>query len=190
MSGVSLKFSEMDLTFIAAGYNKKKHRAPLVLGHPTYDKPEYGEVDSLFVSGNVLYAQANVSDELVTMVRAGTYKNISAGFLSPTNPANPTPHTHYLRHVGFLGAMLPAVKGLAALNFTEQSGCVNFSEVFPIKDNLGVFNPAPCWGGYSVDPERQQIFNLAKDYQRVCLDMSFAEAAGRAEAIILNQKRI
>jgi hypothetical protein len=186
MGGTSLVFGEHDLQYIAAGYSKTRLRAPLVLGHPADNLPEYGEVDALFVHGDGLYAQANVSDDLYGLVKNKLYNNVSASFISPHAPNNPTLGVYYLRHVGFLGAHPPAVKGMAALAFSESSYGLEFSEGYDIEtDNTEQRISIPA--GYQFNPVSKNIFNLAKDYQRVCPSMSFVEAAQRAETIIINQ---
>lgn len=188
MSGTSFEFREQDLHYIASGYSKKKLCAPLVLGHPADNMPKYGEVDGLFVEGGALYAQANVNISLMDMVQRKLYKNVSASFIAPKNAANPTPGVYYLRHVGFLGAHPPAVKGLAALAFAEYSHHIDFSEGYGINSE----NIAPSFvmaKGYQCAASNQ-VFNLANDYRRVCPSMSFAEAAQRAETILTNHKRI
>ncbi len=55
------------------------------------------------------------------MVKAGRFKSRSASFYHPDNPNNPKPGVYYLRHVGFLGAQPPAVKGLKAVEFIKKS---------------------------------------------------------------------
>lgn len=179
--GTGLVFSEWDVQCIAAGYNKNTLRAPLVLGHPKNNLPEYGEVDALFVEGGALFAQAKVSDTLVDWVRRKLYKNVSASFFCPDSPGNPTPGAYYLNHVGFLGAHPPAVKGMAALNFADISFSVDFAENYEIQATHGLVVPM----GYQIAPLGQTILNLAKDYQRVCTSMSFAEAVQRAENILI-----
>lgn len=185
--GTPLVFSKQDLEHIAVGYSKKRRRAPLVLGHPADNLPEYGGADALFVNGDALYAQAAVSDALQEMVRAGRYKNISPSFIAPHSQHNPTPGAYYLRHIGFLGAQPPAVKGMAALKFSECSGNLSFAECYGIQaasvmQELPVLPP-----GYQLDKERTKVFMLAADYQRVCPGISFSEAAQRAETTINNQ---
>lgn len=128
--GTPLVFSKQDLEHMAAGYSKKRLRAPLVLGHPADNIPEYGESDALFVNDGKLYAQATVSDTLQEMVRAGRYKYVSPSLFAPDSPLNPTPGVYYLRHIGFLGAQPPAVKGMAALKFSECSGNLSFAECY------------------------------------------------------------
>lgn len=77
-----------------------------------------------------LYANfAQVDDDFADLVRKGRYKKVSASFYPPKHPSNPNPNGFYLRHVGFLGAHPPAVKGLAAINFADdEDGIVSFGE--------------------------------------------------------------
>ena len=63
------------------------------------------------------------------MVEKGRFKKISSSFYLPDSPNNPCPGNLYLRHVGFLGAMPPAVKGLRNPEFAEnEQGVVDFSD--------------------------------------------------------------
>ena len=63
------------------------------------------------------------------LVEAGRYKKISASFYLPDAPNNPVPGVYYLRHVGFLGAQPPAVKGLKAAEFADaEDGVVEFGD--------------------------------------------------------------
>lgn len=126
MSGAALSFSEADLQATVAAYNPAKHEAPLVVGHPQHDLPAYGWVQGLrFSDGDDgsevgLYAlPAQVNPDFADMVAAGAFKKISASFYSPQHPSNPAPGAYYLRHVGFLGAQPPAVKGLRNPSFAD-----------------------------------------------------------------------
>ena len=70
-------------------------------------------------------------------MRQGAYKKISASFFSTDSPRYPAPGTLYLRHVGFLGAQPPAVKGLAGVTFGEgEEGVVQFAA--PLAEPLGL----------------------------------------------------
>ena len=72
---------------------------------------------------------AQVDDDFAELVKKGRYKKVSASFYPPNHPSNPQPENWYLRHVGFLGAHPPAVKGLAAINFADdEDGVVSFGE--------------------------------------------------------------
>lgn len=130
MSGAVLSFGEADLQGAAAAYDPAVHEAPLVVGHPKDNGPAYGWVRSLAVAGSTLQAEPHQVDEaFAELVRAGRFKKVSASFYTPDAPANPKPGSWYLRHVGFLGAQPPAVKGLKAVAFAEaEAGVVEFAD--------------------------------------------------------------
>ncbi len=130
MSGATLAFSDSDLAASAAAYDPARFEAPIVVGHPKTDNPAYGWVRSLAFAGGALDAEPHqVDPAFAEMVSAGRFKKISAAFFSPEAPNNPVPGVFYLRHVGFLGAQAPAVKGLRTPEFSEaEEGIVEFSE--------------------------------------------------------------
>lgn len=132
MSGAVLSFSEADLSAAAAAYDPALHEAPLVVGHPRHDAPAYGWVSRLqHVEGALEAVPAQIDPAFAEMVRNGRYKKVSASFYPPSHPANPKPGVYYLRHVGFLGAQPPALKGLKAVEFaSDDEGLVTveFSE--------------------------------------------------------------
>ncbi|UOO82776.1 2-oxoacid:acceptor oxidoreductase [Uruburuella testudinis] len=118
-----------DVAQAAAAYNTASHEAPIVIGHPTDNAPAFGWVRSLRADNGVLSADfSQMDDDFVDLVKAGRYKKVSASFYPPDSPSNPKPGSWYLRHVGFLGAQPPAVKGLSAINFAEDDVYVEFSE--------------------------------------------------------------
>lgn len=119
-----------DLKKTAAVYNNALHEAPLVVGHPAGNKPSYGGVVSLQVDGDVLKVASTrqVEPQFAEMVRDGRFPKRSASFYHPNDPTNPTPGFWHLRHVGFLGAVPPAVKGLKDIEFSEAADAVNFSD--------------------------------------------------------------
>lgn len=131
--GATLSFSEGDLASMAKAYDPALSEAPIVVGHPKADAPAYGWIKSLSAEGGRLFAAPDqVDPSFAEMVRAGRFKKLSASLYSPASPANPKPGAWYLRHVGFLGAQPPAIKGLAPVNFAagEEEGTitVEFSE--------------------------------------------------------------
>lgn len=129
-NGVSVTLGESDLDAIAASYNPQTFEAPAVIGHPKDNSPAYGWVKSLRREGSKLMATPHQIDpDFEEAVKAGRYKKISASFYTPESPANPKPGSWYLRHVGFLGGMAPAVKGLKAVAFAEgEEGVVDFAD--------------------------------------------------------------
>jgi hypothetical protein len=130
MEGTSVSLSAADLQAIAAGYNAAQHEAPCVIGHPTHDAPAYGWVKSLSFTDGALVADIEADQALKDLVAQKAYKKISASFYLPTAPGNPTPGDLALRHVGFLGAMAPGIKGLKAVSFAEgEEGVVTFGDL-------------------------------------------------------------
>lgn len=120
MSGVTLAFSESDLDATVAAYSQRLHCAPIVVGHPRTDAPAYGWVRALARDGDRLQAAPEQIDPaFAELVRAGRFKKVSASFYAPDSPVNPVPGAYYLRHVGFLGAQAPAVKGLREAQFAD-----------------------------------------------------------------------
>ena len=121
MRGTTLAFGESEIADIAAAYDPALSEAPIVIGHPRTDAPAYGWVKALSARGDRLYAEPDQVDAaFAELVESGRYKKVSACFYRPAAPANPKPGAYYLRHVGFLGAQPPAVKGLAPVEFAES----------------------------------------------------------------------
>lgn len=146
MSGVTLDFSNADLQATAAAYDPAKHEAPLVVGHPKHDDPAYGWAASLAYADGVLEAMpSQVNADFADMVDAGAFKKISASFYLPDAPNNPVPGVYYLRHIGFLGAQAPAVKGLRNPEFADaEEGVVEFAEWDDV-DNASLWRSLRDW---------------------------------------------
>lgn len=131
-------YSAADIDAMAAAYDPALHDAPLTLGHPATDEPRYGHVAALQAVDNaagqrtLVMNVADVQPAFAEAVTARRFPKRSTAFYSPTHPQNPKPGSWYVRHVGFLGAQPPAVKGLADLPRTqfadEGAGLVCFSE--------------------------------------------------------------
>ena len=122
-AGQEVSFSEDDLKDIAASYNSEVHEAPICCGHPKHDKPAFGWIKQLCydAGSKMLRAMpAQVNPEFAEMVNSGAFKKISPAFYSPSSPANPNPGHFTLRHIAFLGAQPPAVKGLGSVSFAES----------------------------------------------------------------------
>lgn len=126
--GNSYSFSEADVADLAASYDPQLSRAPLVVGHPKTDDPAYGWTGALrFDAGNLYAEPTAVEPQFAEMVNAQRFSTISASIYLPDTPGNPKPGHHYLRHVGFLGAQAPGVKGLQRPEFAEGDGAIEFS---------------------------------------------------------------
>lgn len=123
-------FTAAQVKELADTYNPAFSDAPLVVGHPKLTSPRFGRADKLFVNaaGVLCAGVADVVPEFAAAVAARHYPHVSASIYLPGAPGNPTPGKHYLRHIGFLGGAAPAVKGLAAVEFSgDETGVVSFS---------------------------------------------------------------
>ncbi len=127
-NGVSVSFSENDLQNAINAYNPSLHQAPIVVGHPKTDAPAFGWVKSLTANNGNLYAiPEQIQHDFGEQVKQGLYKKVSASFYPPNSSANPVKGVYYLRHVGFLGAEPPAIKGLEPIEFNENDKAVELT---------------------------------------------------------------
>ena len=122
MSGQSVTLTAADLAACARSYAPARHEAPLVVGHPQDNHPAYGWVASLAAEGDDLSAHPrDVASDFAQAVRERRFSKISASFWPPTHPENPAPGVWSLRHVGFLGAAVPAVLGLRPVTLASDA---------------------------------------------------------------------
>ena len=118
VEGNELTFGEAELANIMSSYDAETDPAPLVVGHPKLNDPAYGWVSRLAIEDGALVAYPDQVDaSFAELVNAGRYRKISAQFYPPDNPNNPAPGQFYLKHIGFLGAHAPSVKGLGTVSF-------------------------------------------------------------------------
>ncbi|MDD5539209.1 MAG: hypothetical protein PHG61_00770 [Candidatus Marinimicrobia bacterium] len=99
---------------VVNSFNAERHEPPLVIGHPKENDPAFGWVEglkSIVKDGEkfLLMKAKNVVSEFEEMVKQGLFKKRSISVYPDGS----------LRHVGFLGAAPPAVKGLADLKFSD-----------------------------------------------------------------------
>jgi len=94
-----------------ANFDAKTHEPPVTIGHPKDNAPAFGWVEGLKRQGEFLMAKfKDLQPEFVDMVKRGLFKKRSASFYPDGS----------LRHVGFLGAAPPAVKGLPDVAFKDR----------------------------------------------------------------------
>ena len=145
MHGQKISFRESDLKEIVDGYDPKVHEAPIVVGHPKDNGPAFGWVGSLeYADGAIVADLSQIDPDFAESVRAGHYKKVSAAFYGPKSPSNPNPGSFSLRHIGFLGAMPPAIKGLKALDiaaFSEDDEEVITLDFFETDLSFGELEP-------------------------------------------------
>jgi hypothetical protein len=110
-SGEAKLYTTTDLDAIVSKYKvQSDHEAPVTIGHPANDQPAYGWVESLKRSGDVLLAKfKDVSEDFADLVKNGRFKKRSIALYPDMT----------LRHIAFLGAVPPAVKGLKNIAFAD-----------------------------------------------------------------------
>jgi hypothetical protein len=140
-NGRRVTITREDLAAIARRYDPALHEAPVVIGHPGDDAPAYGWVERLELEGDVLVGRlAQVEPQFAELVRAGRFKKVSIALYGPEAPNNPAAGGWYLRHVGFLGAQPPAVKGLRSAHFSGTAdGVFVFAESWTMSLAAGLF---------------------------------------------------
>ena len=141
MGGKTFNFTGDDIRAIVDGYKPTPNdEAPIVVGHPTLNAPAFGWIDKLQISatGAIEAIPKKVDATFASMVADGKYRKISASFFGPDDTGNPNPGKYHLRHVGFLGAMPPAVPGLPGVQFSQTDNDISFSVDFVDYDDLRV----------------------------------------------------
>jgi len=118
-----------------AKFNTAKHEPSICIGHPKEDAPAYGWVTELKEGadklGRLLLAKfGQVEPTFGAMVKDGRFKKRSAAFYPDGT----------LRHVAFLGAMPPAVKGLPNMAFAEgDAASFEFSDTWAWSSLADIF---------------------------------------------------
>ena len=112
-SGETRDFTAEEIDRRIALYNEQQdHQAPVVIGHPKTNDPAFGWIKRLVRVGEVAFAEVDeVQPEFAEWLKKGLFKKVSASFYG----------NGLLRHIGYLGATPPAIKGLPATEFAEDS---------------------------------------------------------------------
>ena len=150
------------------------------------EAPAYAWVKGLQLDGDVLKAELDqVHPEFADMVAEGRFKKVSASFYLSDSPDNPKQGSLYLRHVGFLGAMPPAVKGLRNPEFSEsEQGIVDFCEAMPNEPN----QTEPTQGEPEMSAEDKAELDRLRAENQQLKDENAKAKAEKAEAE-LNQAK-
>jgi len=112
-NGIKHNFSIDDLNKIVFNFKGKNPDVPICIGHSKTNSPAYGWVDALKIKDNKLYAcYKQVQNEFKEAVKKGLFKTRSISL---------TPDL-ILRHIAFLGAQAPAIKGMEEFCFHSAAG--------------------------------------------------------------------
>jgi hypothetical protein len=115
--GITKTYTEQDIDAIVAVNSARMAEVPAVKGHPDLDAPAYGWGSGIrkVINDGVAYAYAKLKDVVepfAEQVQAGQFKNVSIKILPDRT----------LQHIGFLGAVPPAVTGMPAVSFAAAPG--------------------------------------------------------------------
>jgi len=147
-SGETSTLDESKLDKIISQFEQGEKRVPLVFGHPKDNQPAYGWVSELRRSGGTLEAKLKqVHEDVVKLVENGNFKNVSISL---------TPDMK-LRHIGLLGAVQPAIKGLREVAFSCEDGITIID--FSAENELLTSYPATEYAaGYkTIDAQRAEL---------------------------------
>ncbi len=176
MDGREIAFTPEILNEIASVYDAVLFESPLVIGHPTLTAPAYGWVKEASFEGDTLYAHVGeVEAAFAEAVNEGRYKKRSASIFLPDTPGNPKPGHYYLNHVGFLGAVPPAVKGLADVKFSANDGGEHAALDFAF--DVEATNPPNKENTMDKDKEKEAAENAAAEAAKREADFAAREAA-------------
>ena len=113
MHGQEVALTPELLAQLAASYDPALYQAPLVIGHPKTNSPAFGWLEALEATPEGLFgAPINVDPAFADAVNSGRYPKRSLSFWPADHPGSPTPGRPYIRHLGVLGAVPPAIPGL------------------------------------------------------------------------------
>lgn len=132
--GREATFTKEDLQSLADAYDPAVFESPAVVGHPRMNDPAYGWVKGLRVEGDKLIGDiGDVVSSFADAVRKRVFSKVSVQVWPRGSKASPRPDVPYLKHVGFLGAAAPAVKGLRPVSFSDgdQDGCTTIEADIP-----------------------------------------------------------
>ena len=120
MNGVSHYFSPERFRWIASQYRPEWHEAPAVVGHPETDDPAYGWASAVREKDGFFEAK------FIQMPKKFYRWAIQKGRMKKRSIALFPDGT--LRHIGFLGAVPPAMKGLKNIEFSDTHFYTYFQE--------------------------------------------------------------
>jgi len=192
VNGVVVEFGQAEAEGLIAGYDAGANPAPMVVGHPSLDAPAYGWVTGLALDGDAIVAECGqIEPQFAELHRAGRFKKVSATFYPPAHSANPKPDSWYLKHVGFLGAAAPAVKGLKLAQFAADiEGAVTIETTkettMSDEDKLKTAQFAEDQG--KLKAERQQLDADKAAFEAKRKDALHADHVSFAEGLVASAK--
>lgn len=131
-AGNSKEWTEKDLDKIIEKTNSIGEDVPATLGHPKDNSPAFGWFgpSKLVRKGKVLFAELkDVTKEFGEALKNKNFKNRSIALRNDFS----------LRHIAFLGGVMPAVKGLSDFKFNEKDEFQEFEFAMDSSDTVFAF---------------------------------------------------
>lgn len=121
-------YTHADLDQMVSNFQSGNHDAPLVIGHPKTNDPAFGWLASMQRVGDLLVGRAkDVEPTFESMVERGLFKKRSVSLAKGDTG-------WIVKHVGWLGAKAPEVKGLADCKFETSNA--ELTEVIFEEDSM------------------------------------------------------
>lgn len=141
------EFTREKLDKICENFEKVHKNVPICVGHPVSGAPAYGWLDKVKRVGDDLYCTfKDVQKEFAEAVNKGLFKNRSISLDKDLN----------IRHLAFLGAQAPAVKGLEDFCFEadENAADIEFSDFADAETLDMLFGKTPEPAAKTPEPEK------------------------------------
>lgn len=142
-------FTQAEVQELAKNYDPSFCEAPITLDHEQKG-PAYGWVDSLKEENGTLKASfKDLADDLKEYVQKGKYKKISVEIYRELEGKKP-----YLKAVSFLGASIPQVKGMKAVEFKDG------------ESDIYIFDTTGGTGGTNTTNETDELKATIKELEK------------------------
>jgi hypothetical protein len=170
--GEVCSYSSEDLDNIVKKYEETKNTdpAPVCLGHPADSSPAYAWIKSAKRVGDKLVVKLHqMNENFVDALKNHAYKKVSLSLYDSEDGPR-------IRHLAWLGAQPPAVRGLAipAIAFASSDKYKTFTEEFEMsKDTVDVKDLTKKLAWYD------KLFNMFK----LEVNKDYAEEPAKVEAV-------
>lgn len=186
MHGTAVDLTPELLAQLADSYDPALYAAPLVIGHPQLNAPAFGHLARISLDDAGLWGEPiNVDPAFAAAVRDARYPNRSLSFWPADHPGSPTPGRPYIRHLGVLGAVPPAIPGLRGADLLASDCGIAVLEFAADAAAAPSPQPSPTGEGDAVPP---LLTTPAEDSSMsapdpVALAAQVADLAAQAQAL-------
>ena len=164
-SGHTKEWTEKDLDKIVEKFNQGDD-IPATIGHPEEDGPAWGWFKKVYRKGNTLFAElSDVVDEFGTMLKKRMFKKRSIALRPDLS----------LRHIAFLGAAAPAVKGLEDFAFKQKDEFSAFDFEIESDDKSMMETMSRVFKSWFTELNKEKEFQSLEDTMSKELEQKIAD---------------